>query len=95
PTSGMSDKMDFRNVAALRAGDEVKFVIQDRNDYEWAKDVLRKHALERRPGKVLFSPAHPFLPARELAAWILADRLSVRMQVPLHRVLWPEATRGK
>lgn len=94
PSSGMTDHMDFANLRALRKQDEVKFVLQNRQDYDWAKKILQEHPLPG-PGRTLFSPAHPSLPARELADWILSDRLAVRLQIPMHRLLWPGATRGR
>lgn len=94
PSSGMTDRMDFGNLPNLRKQDEVKFVVQNRLDYDWAKLVLEQHA-ERLSSKVLFSPAHPHLSGRDLAEWILSDSLQVRLQIPLHRLLWPEATRGR
>lgn len=94
PDSGMSDRMDLENLHRLRPHDEVKFVIQSRDDYRWAKEVLRAHR-PARPEKILLSPAHDRLDPRELAEWILADRLEARIQLPLHRVLWPGVERGK
>ena len=71
----------------LTAHDQIKFVICDRADYDWACGVLREHALAARC-QVLFSPVHASLKPRELAEWILADRLPVRMQLQLHKLLW-------
>jgi 7-carboxy-7-deazaguanine synthase len=71
----------------------VKFVLADRTDYEWAKDVLERHGLARR-ATVLFSPVAGSLPPALLAEWILADRLPVRFQLQLHKILWGD-TRGK
>jgi 7-carboxy-7-deazaguanine synthase len=87
PGSGESDRNRWENVAHLRPGDEVKFVLAGRADYEWACAVLRQHRLEERC-PVLFSPVQGELDPRQLAEWILADRLSVRMQLQLHKVLW-------
>ncbi len=94
PDSRMSDRMDLDNLHRLRARDEVKFVIQSRDDYRWAKEVLQAYR-PARPEKVLLSPAHDTLPPRELAEWILADKLGARIQLPLHRLLWPGVERGK
>ena len=94
PSSGMTDRMVFENLQHLRPQDELKFVIRDREDFRWAKELLAGLS-KLRPHKVLFSPAHPLLDAPQLAEWILADKLRVRLQVPLHRVLWPEADRGR
>jgi len=94
PGSGMSQKMDYENLQNLRPQDELKFVIQSRADYLWARELLE--GSPRPPaGKALFSPAHDTLEPRELAEWILADRLEARLQLPLHRLLWPTLERGK
>lgn len=94
PDSGMSDRMDFENLSRLRPQDEVKFVVQSHDDYLWAKKLLRKGTFPP-PERVLFSPAHGTLEPRRLAEWILADRLGARIQLPLHRLLWPGVERGK
>jgi 7-carboxy-7-deazaguanine synthase len=75
------------NLAALRAQDEVKFVLCDRADYDWARATISRHRLTQRC-TVLFSPSFEQLPARELADWIVADRLPVRFQFQLHKALW-------
>lgn len=93
PSSGMSDKMDFRNLDALDEKDELKFVIQDRSDYVWAKQTLLKFPL--RPWRVSFSPVFGVLPLEELASWLLEDRLEVRLQPQLHKCIWPDASRGR
>jgi len=87
PGSGESARNLWSNVAHLRAHDQVKCVLADRADYGWAVARLREHALDARC-QVLFSPVHGSLAPRELAEWILADRLPVRMQVQLHKLLW-------
>ena len=78
------------NIPLLGPLDQVKFVICDRADYEWAKAMLAEHALAERC-EVLFSPSYDQLAARELAEWIIADRLPVRFQMQLHKQLWGEA----
>ena len=78
----------------LTAQDEVKFVIRDRADYQFAKDVILRHQLVGRTAAVLFSPVHGVLPAKDLAAWILADRLPVRLQLQAHKYIWDPNTRG-
>jgi len=93
PGSGMSDRVHWDNLAHLKAGDEVKFVIADRRDYEWARDVTAFHGLDRRV-PVLFSPVHDALAARALAEWVLTDRLGVRVQVQVHKHIWSPETRG-
>lgn len=85
PGSGECDKNRWENLPHLTADDEVKFVLADRADYDWAREILATHALA---APVLFSPVHGELPPAELADWILADRLAVRLQVQLHKVLW-------
>src|SRR3954464_2722835 len=75
PGSGESEKMHWPNLERLRSTDEVKFVIADRADYEYARDVVGRHGLVSRTAAVLFSPVHGVMNARELAEWMLADRL--------------------
>ena len=87
PGSQEQDRNRWENIGHLREQDAVKFVICDRADYEWARDVLRRHALAERC-QVLFSPSWSQLPAVQLADWVLADRLPVRLQVQLHKILW-------
>jgi 7-carboxy-7-deazaguanine synthase len=90
PASGEAARNLLDQLSQLRGHDQIKFVICDRSDYEWSRDMLREQGL---PGEatVLFSPSHEQLPARELADWILEDRLPVRMQVQLHKILWGNA----
>lgn len=89
PGSGEAARNLWTNLAALTPHDEVKFVLADRADYDWARAALDQHALAQRC-EVLFSPVHGRLAPRELAEWILADRLPVRMQIQLHKLLWGE-----
>jgi 7-carboxy-7-deazaguanine synthase len=93
PGSGESDRNRWENMLTLRAGDELKFVIADRADYEWAVDILSERALLQK-ATILFSAVADRLPAGELARWVLADRLPVRVQLQLHKILWPAAVRG-
>lgn len=93
PGSGESDRNDWDNLDRLRDGDEVKFVIADRQDYEWAREVVARYGLAARL-PVLFSPVWESVPPRELAEWILEDRLDVRLQLQLHKILWPGIERG-
>ena len=87
PASKEEARNLWSNLAHLRAGDQLKFVICDRADYEWSRAKLA--AMQLPAGvEVLFSPSFETLPGRMLAEWILADRLAVRMQVQLHKVLW-------
>jgi 7-carboxy-7-deazaguanine synthase len=87
PGSGECDRNLFENFGRLRADDQVKFVICDRADYEWARGIMHEYRLAARCD-VLFSPSHGRQDARTLAEWILADRLPVRFQVQLHKLLW-------
>lgn len=88
PGSGEAHRNLYDNVAHLDGNDQVKFVISSRQDYEWARFKCDEYQLYQRVSDVLFSPTHTELPARDLADWILADRLPVRMQVQLHKYLW-------
>jgi len=93
PGSGMTGRMHWPNVERLRSQDEAKFVIQDRNDYEWAKSILdRFRLIDRCP--VLFSPVFGALDPRRLAEWLLADRLPIRLQLQLHKHIWAPDMRG-
>jgi len=94
PGSGEAHTTDWENLARLGPRDEAKFVIASPADYEYAKQVVRRHHLDRRCGAVLFSPAHGLLDARDLATWILADRLRVRLHVQLHKLVWGSEARG-
>jgi 7-carboxy-7-deazaguanine synthase len=87
PGSGESARNFIANLAALRPVDAVKFVICDRDDYDWSKRVLDEHGLAGRC-EVLFSPSWQQLDAAVLAGWILADELPVRFQVQLHKLIW-------
>ncbi len=87
PGSGEASRNLYGNIALLTAHDQLKFVLCDRNDYDWAKDMLLTQELAARC-EVLFSPSYEQLPATMLADWILADRLPVRLQIQLHKLLW-------
>lgn len=87
PGSGEVDKNLYSNLAALTAKDQIKLVLCDRQDYEWAKSQINNYQLTSKC-EVLLSPATDFLPPRILAEWILQDRLPVRFQLPLHKLLW-------
>jgi 7-carboxy-7-deazaguanine synthase len=89
PGSGEVARNLWSNLDAVTPRDQIKFVLADRGDYDWARDVLREHELAARC-EVLFSPVANKLPPRDLADWILADALQVRMQVQLHKLLWGE-----
>ncbi len=87
PGSGEERRNRYEQLALLRPEEQIKFVICDRADYEWSRARVAQLELAGRCG-VLFSPSHEQLPARELADWILADRLPVRLQIQLHKYLW-------
>lgn len=93
PGSNMTDRMHWPNVERLRQQDEVKFVITDRRDYEWAIAVVARFRLIGHC-PVLFSPVFGMLNPRELAEWVLADRLPVRVQLQLHKHIWTPDMRG-
>ncbi len=93
PGSGMTDRMYWPNVQKLAAKDEAKFVLADRADYDWARDVLRQYDLANRC-TVLFSPVFGALELRSVAEWVLADRLPVRLQTQLHKLIWAPDMRG-
>jgi 7-carboxy-7-deazaguanine synthase len=94
PGSGESDRNHWDNLAAVGPDDEVKFVVKDRNDYEYARRVIREHDLAGRVRAIHVSPVHGVLEPRALAEWVLADRLPVRVQLQLHKYIWSPTTRG-
>jgi len=95
PSSGMAERLRPANFAELRPQDEVKFVLADRADFDHACRILREHRLAERTGKLLFSPAWGRLDPAGLAAWILAERLPVRLQLQLHKILWGPDCQGR
>ena len=89
PASNEDKKNLWGNLAHIKPSDEIKFVLCNRADYDWAKNKLQELKLaEKCP--ILFSPSYHELPGNELAGWILADKLQVRMQIQLHKILWGE-----
>jgi 7-carboxy-7-deazaguanine synthase len=94
PGSGEAGKNHWANLDLLTPLDEVKFVIRDRADYEFARDVAARHGLVDRCAAVLMSPVHGVLAAKDLAGWILEDRLAVRLQLQAHKYIWSPDTRG-
>lgn len=90
PSSGEVEANDWTNIDRLTERDEVKFVIGDRADYDWAVKIIRQHDLvgRVRAGGILMSPVFDRLQAARLVEWVLEDRLSVRVQVQLHKVIW-------
>ncbi len=93
PGSGEADRNRWENLEQLREGDELKFVLADREDYEWAVRQIEQRKLAGRC-PLLFSPVHGVLDAGEMAGWVLEDRLPVRVQLQLHKFLWPGVLRG-
>jgi 7-carboxy-7-deazaguanine synthase len=101
PDSGEPDTFQMENLNALDGKDEIKFVISTRRDYEFARDFMLQHDLARRVHQVIFSPVHadpggawPGMNAQDLAGWILADGLPVRLGLQIHKFIWHPATRG-
>jgi 7-carboxy-7-deazaguanine synthase len=94
PGSGEADKNDWTNLDLLAATDEVKFVVKDRTDYEFARDVIRRYGLAERAAAVLISPVHGVLEPRTVSEWMLADHLPARLQLQLHKYIWAPDTRG-
>jgi 7-carboxy-7-deazaguanine synthase len=106
PGSGEGGTFRMSNLEALTKADEVKFVLADRTDYEFARDFTRQHGLEQKVGAVLFSPVFLKNPSAErdtsncqldprvLAEWILADGLNVRLGLQIHKFIWEPATKG-
>ena len=94
PGSRMSANTLWENIEYLRKKDEVKFVIGDRKDYDWAKDIAVKHSLVQRVNHVHFAPVYGKLVPKELAEWIYCDNLDVRMQIQIHKYIWGPDARG-
>ncbi len=87
PGSGEQGRNLLENIEQITPHDQIKFVICDRNDYQWAKEMIIRYELARRC-EVLISPSYDEINARELAEWVLEDRLPVRFQLQLHKLLW-------
>jgi 7-carboxy-7-deazaguanine synthase len=94
PGSGECERNMWSNLDHLTAHDEIKFVVADRADYEWTRDTIVARELAHRAGALLLSPVHGKLDPAALAAWILEDRLPARMQLQMHKHIWPDVTRG-
>jgi 7-carboxy-7-deazaguanine synthase len=94
PSSGMEAHNLFDNVHCLTMADEAKFVVSDRRDFDWSCEVIRRHDLTSKVSSVLFSPVYPRLAYPDLAAWVLECGLPVRLQLQLHRIIWPDIQRG-
>jgi len=94
PGSGESDKFCFNNFDVLEHKDQIKFVILDETDYQYARAFLDRHSVQSRVDEVVFSPVFGQLAPRELAQWILRDSLEVRLGLQLHKFIWEPDTRG-
>jgi 7-carboxy-7-deazaguanine synthase len=94
PGSGEAAKNEWSNLERLSPHDEVKFVVQDRGDYDFAKDVITKFQLASKCAAILMSPVHGVLAPRVLSEWMLADRLPARLQMQIHKLIWTPDTRG-
>jgi len=94
PGSGEADKNHWANLEHLAPHDEVKFVVLDRADYEFARDVVTRAQLPSRAAAILLSPVHGVLDPKTLSEWVIADRLPVRVQLQLHKLIWSPTTRG-
>jgi 7-carboxy-7-deazaguanine synthase len=94
PSSGMQDSNRLENIQYLKAGDQIKFVIAGRQDYLFARDVLENQAQHIDGANILFSPTFDAMRPDRLAAWILSDGIDVRLQLQLHRLIWPDRDRG-
>ena len=93
PGSGEVESNDMDNIDRLRSGDEVKFVLASREDYEWSRDVVTKYGLDERV-PVLFSTAFGLLDPAKVSDWLCEDKLAVRLQLQMHKSIWPPAARG-
>ena len=94
PGSGEAARNDLTNLDRLAPHDEVKFVIRDRGDYEFARDMIDRRRLAGRCAAILFSPVHGVLDPKTLSEWMLQDRVSARLQLQLHKYIWAPETRG-
>jgi 7-carboxy-7-deazaguanine synthase len=94
PSSGESDRNDYRNLTSMNANDELKFVIGGREDYEWSRQLIIEHGLLDKPYELLFSTVYGKLSTKDLAEWVIADRLPVRFQLQMHKYIWAPDERG-
>ncbi len=94
PTSGESDKNDMENLKRLGPKDQVKFVIENRMDYEYAKETIDSNCPDFPEDQILFSPMSEGIAPAQLAKWILEDNLNVRLHLQLHKIIWPDRKRG-
>jgi 7-carboxy-7-deazaguanine synthase len=94
PGSGEVERNDWNNLDRLRRHDEVKFVVKDRTDYDFAREVIARHQLPGRAAAIHLSPVHGVLDPKTLSEWVLADNLPVRVQLQLHKYIWSPDARG-
>jgi 7-carboxy-7-deazaguanine synthase len=94
PSSGMESRNDYGNIEYLTHSDEVKLVVGEKSDFDWACDIIRRFDLISRVQSVVFSPVHEKLPYPDLADWVLNCGLHVRIQLQLHKIIWPDVQRG-
>ena len=94
PGSGMAQHMHWGNLERLLRGDEVKFVVGSHEDFDYAVQKILHHGLEKRGLPLLFSPVTPQLPPATLATWILEAKLPLRLQLQMHKIIWPNRDRG-
>jgi 7-carboxy-7-deazaguanine synthase len=93
PSSGMKKKNHWDNINYLKPNDEVKFIIEDREDYEWAKMKIRQYNLNKK-SKILMSPSYNKIEEKEIVDWILKDNLNVKFQIQLHKIIWKDTDKG-
>jgi 7-carboxy-7-deazaguanine synthase len=94
PSSGMEEHNDYDNVRYLTRKDELKFVVQDRNDFDWACHIVRQYDLAVRVGQILFSPVHWKVSYTDLTDWVLNCGIPARLQLQLQKIIWPNILRG-
>jgi 7-carboxy-7-deazaguanine synthase len=94
PSSGMEGHNDYSNALYLTRNDELKFVVEDRNDFDWACRIVRQYDLAVRVGQILFSPVHQKLSYADLADWVLNCGIPARLQLQLQKIIWPDIPRG-
>jgi len=94
PSSNESEKNRFENLSLLTEKDQIKFVIGDRNDYEYAIKTIKRTPAYFFENHILFSPVHGIMSPKKLAEWILSDHLKVRLHLQIHKIIWPDVERG-
>jgi 7-carboxy-7-deazaguanine synthase len=94
PSSGMNGRNDYDNIHHLTQNDELKFVVGDRRDFDWACDLIRQYDLAGHVGQILFSPVHQKVSYADLADWVLNCGIPARLQLQLQKIIWPDIPRG-